>query len=178
MSPRAACRLEALGFGEVYDYVDGIADWKAAGLAVEGTPDRPLRALESIRPDVPTCGPKSSLGEARPLLTREWDSCVVVDCDGVVVGRLRQTALGERDEAMVEQVMEPGPGTVRPDSLLEPLVDRLSRRDIPHVLVTTPQGRLLGLLIRDEAKRLLAGDTPEQIWQDCEGCPGRWTTTN
>ena len=37
MSPRAACRLEALGFTRVYDYVDGIADWKAA-LAKVPTP--------------------------------------------------------------------------------------------------------------------------------------------
>ena len=72
--------------------------------------------------------------------------------------------------------MEPGPGTVRADTLLKPLVDRLTRRDIPHVLVTTPQGQLLGLLIRDEAKRVLASDTPERIWEDCECCPGRWTT--
>jgi rhodanese-related sulfurtransferase len=32
MSPRAACRLEAIGFEEVYDYATGISDWKAAGL--------------------------------------------------------------------------------------------------------------------------------------------------
>ena len=37
MSPRAACRLERLGLERVYDYVAGIADWKAAGLPVEGT---------------------------------------------------------------------------------------------------------------------------------------------
>jgi rhodanese-related sulfurtransferase len=37
MSPRAACRLEALGFTRVDDYVDEIADWQAAGLPTEGT---------------------------------------------------------------------------------------------------------------------------------------------
>jgi hypothetical protein len=36
MSPRAACRLETLGFPEVYDYVAGKADWLAHGLDVEG----------------------------------------------------------------------------------------------------------------------------------------------
>ncbi|MGH8870627.1 MAG: rhodanese-like domain-containing protein [Acidimicrobiia bacterium] len=176
MSPRAACRLEAFGFTRVYDYVDGIADWKAAGLPVEGTRNELLQALDAIRADVPTCGPDTTIGQVRSSLTEGWDVCVVVDCDGVVVGRLRQSALGESDEARVEDVMGPGPGTVRADTLLQPLIDRLSHRDIPHVLATTPQGRLLGLLLRDEAKRLLAGDTPEQIWQDCECCPGRWTT--
>src|SRR6266851_66135 len=37
MSPRAAWRLESLGFGEVYDYVAGKLDWMAAGLRTEGT---------------------------------------------------------------------------------------------------------------------------------------------
>ena len=37
MSLRAAWRLEAIGFGPVYDYVAGKADWLAAGLPFEGT---------------------------------------------------------------------------------------------------------------------------------------------
>lgn len=176
MSPRAACRLEALGFTRVYDYVDGIADWKAASLPLEGTKDQPPRVADATRTDVPTCQPDATVGQVGSLLANEWDVCVVVDCDRVVVGRLRQSTLGKDDGTKVDGLMEAGPGTVRPDSLLEPLVDRLIRRDIPHVLVTTPQGELLGVLLRDEAKRLLAGDSPEQIWADCECCPGRWTT--
>jgi rhodanese-related sulfurtransferase len=37
MSPRAAWRLEAAGFGPVYDYAAGKADWLAAGLPFQGT---------------------------------------------------------------------------------------------------------------------------------------------
>lgn len=33
-SPKAAKRLEELGYGEVYDYEAGKEDWKAAGLPV------------------------------------------------------------------------------------------------------------------------------------------------
>jgi hypothetical protein len=40
MSPRAACRLAALGFAEVYDYVAGKVDWLARNLPVEGTDAR------------------------------------------------------------------------------------------------------------------------------------------
>jgi hypothetical protein len=36
MSPRAACRLEQLGFAKVYDYTTGKADWLAHGLETEG----------------------------------------------------------------------------------------------------------------------------------------------
>ena len=36
MSPRAAWRLDSLGFQQVYDYVAGEADWFASGLPREG----------------------------------------------------------------------------------------------------------------------------------------------
>lgn len=44
MSPRAACRLEQLGFAEVYDYTTGKADWLAHGLDTEGEQAVVLRA--------------------------------------------------------------------------------------------------------------------------------------
>jgi CBS domain-containing protein len=37
VSPRAASRLDALGFPEVYDYAAGKADWGSYGLPIEGT---------------------------------------------------------------------------------------------------------------------------------------------
>ena len=37
MSPPAAWRLEAAGFGLAYDYAAGKADWLAADLPFEGT---------------------------------------------------------------------------------------------------------------------------------------------
>jgi hypothetical protein len=40
MSSRAACRLEQLGFTEVYDYHAGKADWLAHGLETEASTQR------------------------------------------------------------------------------------------------------------------------------------------
>jgi 3-mercaptopyruvate sulfurtransferase SseA len=51
MSPRAACRLEAIGITDVYDYVLGIADWKAAGLPIEGEPIATQFIADATRPD-------------------------------------------------------------------------------------------------------------------------------
>jgi len=84
------------------------------------------------------------------------------------------TPFDSRPDLEAVEVMEPGPSTVRPDGLLEPLVGRMHARKASHVIVTTPQGRLIGVLIREEADRLLAGEPPSQIWRDCKGCPGRW----
>ncbi|GMQ86114.1 MAG: hypothetical protein BMS9Abin07_1687 [Acidimicrobiia bacterium] len=175
MSPRAACRLERLGFERVYDYVHGLADWKAGGLPMEGSAVQVQRVADATRPDIPTCEVDDLLGEVRRRThDAGWDECIVIDCDGIVVGRIRGQAWESDDAVSAEAVMESGPTTVRPDGLLHPLIDRMSKRDTKLVVVTTPQGYLIGVLLREEAERLLTGEAPEQIWRDCEGCPGQW----
>ena len=178
MSPRAACRLEALGFTAVYDYVDGIADWKATGLPTEGTAEPKQRVADATRPDVPTCRPDETVVEVKSRAhDHGWDTCVVVDCDGIAVGRIRSPAWDVEGDVSVAELMEPGPTTVRPDGLLRPLIHRMQKRDTAHVLVTTSQGALIGVLVREEGERVLAGEPPQQIWRDCDGCPGRWAST-
>ena len=49
MSPRAAWRLESLGFSKVYDYVEGKADWAVAGLPREGDKAGFNRAIDVVR---------------------------------------------------------------------------------------------------------------------------------
>jgi hypothetical protein len=44
MSPRAAARLESLGFKQVYDYAAGKTDWGSAGLPLEGANGSETRA--------------------------------------------------------------------------------------------------------------------------------------
>ncbi len=175
MSPRAACRLERIGFERVYDYVNGIADWKGAGLALEGESTRVRTVADATRPDVPTCEPKERLVDVRSrTFDAGWDECIVVDCGGVVVGRLRSPAWEGNLDVPAGSVMEPGPTTVRPNVALHPLVERMQQRGTKLVVVATPQGGLVGVLLAEEAARLLTGEPPEQIWQDCEGCPGQW----
>lgn len=175
MSPRAACRLEALGFEEVYDYTLGIADWKAAGLPIEGAESDVQLVADATRPDVPTAGPDELLGVVLDRTTgAEWDEALVVDCDGIVIGRLRGAAWEQDRILPVHEVMERGPTTVRPSTLLEPLVKRMEKRGTELVTVTTPEGNLVGALLFADAQRLLEGESPEQIWIECEGCPGRW----
>jgi len=175
MSPRAACRLEHLGFDQVFDYTAGIADWKAAGLKVEGEEDTGLTIADAIRPDIPTAEPHEALGEVHQRTTSAgWDEALVVDCDGIVVGRLRGDAWSADPATVVSEAMELGPTTVRPDGQLRPLVDRMEKRGSRQVAVTDPQGRLIGVLLSEDGARLAAGEAPELVWRNCEGCPGRW----
>ncbi len=175
MSPRAACRLEAIGFEEVYDYTLGIADWKAAGLAVDGQQPDVQMASDATRADVPTALPDEPLGAVSDRTSDAgWDEAVVVEDSGVVAGRLRGSAWQHDRSVRVDEIMELGPTTVRPNTLLDPLVKRMQKRGTDLVIVATPQGVLLGALLREEAERLLTGEPPELIWADCDGCPGQW----
>ncbi len=175
MSPRAACRLEALGFDLVYDYTLGIADWKAAGLPIEGTAPQIQRVADATRPDIPAAKPVEPLGAVWDRTsTAGWNEALVVDCDGLVIGRLRSSAWQQDPEVAVEEVMEPGPTTVRPNGALADLVERIEANGTDLVTVTTPQGTLIGVVLREDAQRLVTGEPPKQVWIDCDGCPGQW----
>jgi CBS domain-containing protein len=52
--------------------------------------------------------------------------------------------------------MEPGPTAIRPDDPLEGLVERMRKAGVRSILVTTPEGRLVGIVYREDAERFLA----------------------
>src|SRR5258708_17899435 len=91
MSPRAAWRLESLGFAEVYDYTAGKADWLAWGRPREGRTAQVPTVGEVARRDVPTCGLAERVGEAkaRAQATRVEASGLVNERRGAP-GRLRR----------------------------------------------------------------------------------------
>lgn len=146
MSPRAAWRLEALGFSSVYDYVTGKADWLAAGLPTEGEGPRRTRVGEVMDPTVPTCTPDQRVRDVAQRLGREWDACVVINDHHIVQGRLRRDRLHGDDDRTVEDVMDPGPATVRADADLTETIERMEQRGVKSLIVSTPDGTLLGTL--------------------------------
>ena len=142
MSPRAACRLEDLGF-TVHDYAAGKLDWIAAGWPTEGTASTAGRVLHAVERDVPTCAPHDRLDDVRARFPGA-DICIVVNEQRVVLGRLRLDRLDE--VATAEDVMQPGPATIRAHEDLRATLDRMAQRRVTGLLVTTPDGELLGLL--------------------------------
>ena len=138
LSPRAAWRLERFGF-DVYDYAAGKVDWLAAGLPTTGAEAPPRRAIDVADRDPATCEPDSAVAD----LPSHSDVVVVLNKDGIVLGRVRLPVEGAAG-ATVGEVMEPGPGTVRAHEPLDDLLDRMGRRHVTQVIVTTPEGRLLG----------------------------------
>jgi Mg/Co/Ni transporter MgtE len=157
MSPRAASRLASIGFTHVYDYVAGKADWGAAGLPLEGSSGSETRAGAHAKRDVPTCRLDEPLAEIRERVQRaDWDTCFVVNEQGVVLGRLGRSALQSDDDLSVEQAMTPGPSTIRPSARLNDVVARMRRQNLSNLPVTTSDGHLFGVLAREDAEHALA----------------------
>jgi len=112
MSPRAAWRLEGLGFERVYDYVPGKADWFASGLPKEGRLASVPTIGEAARREVPTCAPVEKIGVVRERVRKMgWDRCVVVNKERVVLGLLREKELSSDPKVPVEEPMRNGPAT-------------------------------------------------------------------
>jgi CBS domain-containing protein len=155
MSPRAACRLETLGFQQVYDYVAGKMDWFAAGLSREGTEAGTDRVGDHARSDVPTAAPDDDSGGLEARLG-DWDVCVVVNDDRVVLGIATAEALATADGRAVAALMSEAPTTYRPHTATEEVVAWMRERDKTHVLVTDPGGHLLGGATRSELESATA----------------------
>jgi hypothetical protein len=49
--------------------------------------------------------------------------------------------------------MEPGPSTVRADKAAAALAQRLEEQELRWAIVTTPEGRLIGIASCEELKR-------------------------
>lgn len=133
----------------------GIADWLAFGLPTEGKQADKPRAGHSARRDVPTCDLTSSIDDARTAMrTARWDSALVTDRNGIVLGRVRAGDL-DGGEQTVEAIMEAGPTTVRQSEYLDTLLERMRKREVADIIVTNSIGELVGVLVRDEAERHL-----------------------
>ena len=144
MSPRAAWRLESLGFTKVFDYVGGKADWFAAGLPREGRLTSVPRTGDIARRDDVTCRLNDPISDVIYRLREVGiETCIVTTDGAVVLGRVRIERIDGDSQALAEEVMESGPTTTRADATLESILERLKARDVDNILVATSDGRLV-----------------------------------
>lgn len=78
---------------------------------------------------------------------------VIVNDAEIVLGVLPRQRCEANPQASVEQLMEPGPSTIRPNMSLKTIVERLREKDTDSVLITTPDGGFVGVLYREDAER-------------------------
>jgi CBS domain-containing protein len=149
MSPRAAWRLEAAGFGPVHDYVAGKADWLAADLPFEGTAQ--VVGMFTRR-GVATVVAGTPAAEALGLLEAQgFGPALVVNEAGVVMGAAyRDRLVAASREAAVGTVMRFGVSTVRPSEDAAALAHRMGHRQVTRVVVTRSDGTLVGLFFAED----------------------------
>jgi CBS-domain-containing membrane protein len=130
--------------------VPGKVDWLARALPVEGELAGARTAAKLARTDVVTCALDSRAGDVREQVARSpYGFALVVHDDAIVLGRLRMSAMQDAAaDATAEQIMSPGPSTVRADTGAEELAKKLDSKSLKTAVVTDPEGRLIGVVLR------------------------------
>jgi len=116
-----------------------------------------------IRDGLPTCSLGELISDVRARTERAaWDVCVVVNSQRIVLGILRSKALQGDGTATAEQVMTPGPSTVRPNVGAQETLERLHKSDLHTALVTTSDGELIGMAYREDIEATLAHEAADE----------------
>jgi Mg/Co/Ni transporter MgtE len=143
-----------MGFREVYDYEAGKQDWLAYGLPIEGELAAEPSAADAARHDVPRCTLDDELADVRRRVRDAgWTTCMVVTDDGVLIGRLGRHAISGETNGTIEDAMTEGPSTMRAGRRVSQVLERLRRDDLRTLPVTTSDGRLVGLVFREDLER-------------------------
>lgn len=81
--------------------------------------------------------------------------CIVVNGRRVPLGALSLEAMATNPDAAAEQLMEPGPATIRPSWTFEKTSEYLKGQNQDRVLVTTSEGLLIGVYFQADAERYM-----------------------
>ncbi len=123
-------------------------DWLARGLPVEGARANAARLGAVCRRDVPTCGLEEPVSDVAARTWRAgWDLCVVVNEKRVVLGILLSAELKLKGHA--KDVMSV-PRTHRPGVETKEVIEQFAEKDWHRILVTTPDGELVGVAYRED----------------------------
>ena len=127
--------------------MNGKAEWFAYALPGEGERQDEPRVGSFAHDDVVTCELDETVGAVRERVEPSpYGFALVVTAGGVLLGRLRKSALEGDPSATAESVIEAGPSTVRPDQDPAELAGKLREKDVKTAVVSTPDGRLVGVV--------------------------------
>ena len=133
----------------MYDYVLGKVDWLARMQPVEGERAGEERVGHFARSDVVTCGLGDDVIEIGERIDASpYGFALVLAEEGTILGRLRRSAIREAGSGTAEDLMNPGPSTVRPDQDVDELRAKLDSKGLKTAIVSTPEGKLIGVVTR------------------------------
>jgi CBS domain-containing protein len=126
-------------------------DWLARGLRTEGEAAGRTRAHHFASAEVVIARVEERAEDiARRIGASSFPFALVASGDGTVLGRLPQSLAGASSGKRADEVMQPGASTTRGDTEATTVLDRLKRDDLSYAIVTTPEGRLIGVVRRSD----------------------------
>lgn len=139
-----------MGFETVGDYAAGEADWIAAGLPIEGeSASEP--SVTQVLSDVPRVLLYEDVGMAgKRVLDAGWKTAMVVNDDDIVLGRLYSSQLRGGEGWAAQELMQEGPSTSRASLSTDEARHLMDHNELTTLPVTTPEGTLLGLVLRED----------------------------
>ena len=132
----------------------GKVDWLAHNLAVEGTSPEAVTVGGLMRDDVVRCAWTDSAADVHASIKASpYPFALVTSEGGTVLGRVPASRLDPDSEDPVGDLAEPGPKTFRPHHSVGNVAGHLAEKDLRWAIVTTPEGRLLGVASREDLER-------------------------
>ena len=74
-----------------------------------------------------------------------------------MLGLLRSKELDKDPDLRIEDAMRPGPSTFRPYVSIKEMADHMTEHNLENSPITTSDGRLVGLLLKKDATRVVGG---------------------
>jgi CBS domain-containing protein len=135
----------------------GKVDWLAHNLPLEGERPGATIAGRVICDDVVLCRPTDRIADVRESIERSpYPFALITSDDRTLLGRAPSSALDSASDRPVWEVAEPGPKTFRPHVSTKQVAGVLADKGLRWAIVTTPEGRVLGVASREAL--VLAGD--------------------
>jgi CBS domain-containing protein len=139
-----------LGFSKVFDYMAGKIDWMAYGLPVEGASDIALIKDRLVR-EWPVCRLTDTTSAAKQRAqAHSAGFCLVVNDEGIVLGVVGREDWEIPESMPVEEIMDPGPTTLRPSLSVDNAMEFLEKHNLDAIPVTSSDGKLMGVFRRQE----------------------------
>ncbi len=122
---------------------------------MEGEEADPPTAGSVARNDVARCDTDDAVADVLAAVEASaYPFALVVGEEGMLLGRLRASVLRKHEGGLpVSEIMELDPSTVRPHRAAGELAESLAERDLRWAIVTTHEGRLVGVASREDLER-------------------------
>jgi CBS domain-containing protein len=128
----------------------GKMDWMGYGLPVEGASDMALIKDRLVR-EWPVCRLTDTTSDAKQRAhAHSAGFCLVLNDDGIVLGVVGGEDWEMPESMPVEEIMDPGPTTLRPSVSVDNATEFLEKHNLDAIPVTSSDGKLMGVFRRQE----------------------------